>query len=158
MVFRSFLIVYVLIFASSCGVLKKQITAESEMIALSSQPMPPEKTKALLKDVSQNWLYGDGVGQSLFNIGAMVAFPPYAVALLGNTIISASGYQPLGVSYLLNKEQKPSWDKLYSDIFSGPGRLISAISGKEYRTPEDVKQRLLHTMRASLLESQPRNF
>ena len=132
---------------SSCGVLKKQVTPESQIVAISTEPLPPEKTKAILKDVSQNWVYGDGIGKSIFHVGATIAFPPYALALLGNTAISLSGYQPLGVSYFLNEEQKPGWDSFHSNLFSGPGRLISALSGEEYRTPEIAKQKLLENLK-----------
>ena len=107
-----------------------------------TDPLEPEETKTLLKEVGNNWLYGHGLGSTVLNVGAITIFPPYAVYIVGNTLISAAGYQPLEVTSLLPEEEKKDWDSLYDTFTSGPGRVAAAIGEKEFRTREVAKARI----------------
>ncbi len=109
---------------------------------ISHQTLTPEETEQAMNDIGNSWLYGDGLGNSMLQVGATVAFPPYALVLLGNLALTASGEEPIGVGAFLEPEDKEEWKTTYSQMVSGPGRMAAAVSGEEYRTPEMAKETL----------------
>jgi len=128
---------------SGCALLQKK--EEPDPISLQpfrSDPLTPEQTTEVMNEVGGNWLYGQGVGEAAMNLGAIVAFPPYAAVVAGNAALSLSGYKPLEVSRALPKEEGEGWSETFDLIASGPGRLVAAMAGKEYRTKEVAKARL----------------
>ncbi len=127
---------------SSC-VLKKQ-TPENEvdLAAAARQPLSPEETKALLNDAAGNWFYGQGMGRTMMQVGAIVVFPPYALFLLGNAALTAGGYQPLRFSDALPPDGRDRFLTFYNDVSSGPGRFSAALAGREFITEEVAKERL----------------
>ncbi len=141
-----FPLVFSLISASSCGVLTKKETLHSNIVQLATQPMTQEKRSAALKEAGKNWLYGEGLGSMALNVGTAVLFPPYALFLLGNVAISASGYEPLGVSTLLNNDAKEKWQSHYSDFVSGPGRIGAMIADEDYRDRKIAKEKLVEAL------------
>lgn len=124
------------------GVAIDPVSGLPNPIDLATKPLPPEEAKALLGDLAGNWFYGAGVGEAAVSASAIVLFPPYALYLLGNSILSMSGYEPLYVTNALPEEQKRAFDSAYADITSAPGRLNAAIAGKEFRTPERIGEDL----------------
>jgi len=109
---------------------------------LTQKPMPPEQAKELLGEMGENWLYGQGVGQTVLNAGAIYIFPPYGLYVLGNSLLSFTGYEPLYVSNLLPDEEKKQFNFFYDNLTSAPGRVNAAIAGKEYRSQDVVRHRL----------------
>lgn len=107
-----------------------------------AKPLPPEQAEEMLDQVGQNWLYGQGVGDTAVVIGSTVAFPPIGLWWLGNAIASLSGYEPLRVSDALPGESGKIWEKSYDTATSGPGRIAAAVAGKEYRIQELAKESL----------------
>lgn len=105
-------------------------------------PLSPEEADAMLSDVGENWLYGNGLGETAIAVGSVVAFPPAAIYWLGNVALSAAGYEPIGVSSVLPEDEKAQWNGIYDGISGAPGRVSAAIAGKEFITREHAKERL----------------
>lgn len=138
---KCFFIVYFCFF-SACGVIKERPESKPSEIAALQKPLPPEKAKEVLNEVGGNFAYGPGLGDAAVNIGTVVAFPPYAIYLLGNGILSLSGYEPVTVSSMLPEETGKAWSDGYDTIVSGPGRFVAAATGHEYRTSDVGAARL----------------
>jgi len=119
-----------------CGVIREKPESEPSNLDLIGKPMPPEKAKEVLSEVGKNFAHGPGLGDTALNIGTAVVFPPYAIYLLGNAVLSLSGYEPVTVSSLLPPEDGKAWSESYDSIVSGPGKVIAAMSGHEYRSRE----------------------
>jgi hypothetical protein len=124
-----------------CGILKEKEPEPEIEVALHG-PLQPEEAEDLLGEVGENWLYGEGFGATLLNVGAVVLFPPYGLYLLGNGLISVAGYEPLEVTKMLPKEQEKDYKAFYSEVISAPGRLSAIIADEEYRDKATVKARM----------------
>ena len=84
---------------SGCGVIKKkQPDSEAGGLDLVGKPIPPDKAKQVLSEAGSNFAYGPGLGDAAVTVGTVVVFPPYALYLLGNAVLSLSGYEPVTVS------------------------------------------------------------
>ena len=129
-------------FLSACGVIKERPESKPSDLAVLQKPLPPEKAKEVLNEVGGNFAYGPGLGDAAVNVGAVVAFPPYAIYLLGNAVLSFSGYEPVTVSSLLPEETGKAWSDSYDTVVSGPGRFVAAAAGHEYRTSDVGMARL----------------
>ena len=119
---------------------KKQ-TGEIDINRLAGKPLPPEQAKQVMREVGENWLYGEGVGDTALAAGTVVAFPPYAAVLLGNAVLSISGYEPIWLSDALPEEEKEQWNEIYDTVGQGPGRFSAAVAGEEFRTKQLISQR-----------------
>ena len=109
---------------------------------LTQKPIPPEKAPELAQDVASNWFYGQGLGDTAITVGTVVAFPPYLVVVLGNAALSLSEYEPVTVSSLLPEKTGEAWKQGYDSIASAPGKVTAAAAGKEFRTPEVIKEEI----------------
>lgn len=122
---------------SGCGVIKKkQPDSEVSGIDLVGKPIPPDKAKQVLSEAGGNFAYGPGLGDAAVTVGTVVVFPPYALYLLGNAVLSLSGYEPVTVSSMLPEKQGKAWSNTYDSLVSGPGKVVAAVSGHEYRSRE----------------------
>lgn len=123
-------------FLFSCSVLKKKSDDNDVKLAKAMQenPLTPEESKELMKDMAGNWFYGHGVGSSMLQVGTIVVFPPYALVAVGNAALNVMGYESIGVGTVLPEDGKKEWDSMYDSVTAGPGRLTSAIAGKEFVT------------------------
>jgi hypothetical protein len=134
--------VALLALAAGCGVIKEKPKTEQSELSALSKPMPPEKAKEVLNEVGGNFAYGPGLGGAALNLGTSIVFPPYLIYLLGNTALSLTGYEPVTVSSLLPEEEGRAWSNGYDTVVSGPGRVVAAVSGHEYRSQEVAQERL----------------
>jgi hypothetical protein len=125
-----------------CGVVKEKPKSQVDEISAVGKPMTNEQAKAVLGEVGSNFAYGPGLGDAAVNLGAVVLFPPYIIYLLGNTALSLTGYEPVTVSSLLPEEQGKAWSNGYDTVVSGPGRVVAATAGREYRSREVGDERL----------------
>ena len=125
-----------------CGVIKEKPKAQQDELSAVSQPMSTEQAKQVLGEVGGNFAYGPGIGDAAVNLGAVIVFPPYILYLLGNTALSLTGYEPVTVSSLLPEEQGKAWSNGYDTVVSGPGRVVAAAAGREYRSREVGEERL----------------
>lgn len=138
-----------LIQLNACYVEKRSPEQPDLAATAIKHPLKPEQTKALLKDAAGNWFYGQGVGNTMVQVGTVAAFPPYALVVLGNAALSLGGYEPVGVSSILPGESKEQWRSLYDGVTSGPGRFTAAVAGREFITEERAKQRLQDNLKGA---------
>lgn len=106
------------------------------------EPLSPEETEAILGEVGNNWLYGEGIGDTALTVGTVLIFPPFAIWVAGNAVASLAGYEPLRVSDMLPEEEGKEWEKAYGSVAAGPGRVAAAVAGREFRTKEQARERL----------------
>ena len=123
----------------SCGVIHEKPADEPSLMKAASSSMTPEQAHKVLETSATNWAFGQGIGNTAINLGAVMAFPPYLAVVLGNAALDISGYEPITVSGFLPEEQGKAWSETYDSIASSPGRASAALSGREYRTPEVIK-------------------
>jgi hypothetical protein len=125
-----------------CGVIKEKPKSQVDEMSAVGKPMSNDQAKAVLGEVGSNFAYGPGLGDAAVNLGAVIVFPPYILYLLGNTALSLSGYEPVTVSSMLPEEQGKAWSNGYDTVVSGPGRVVAATAGREYRSQEVGDERL----------------
>ncbi|MEN9846066.1 MAG: hypothetical protein RIS36_1213 [Pseudomonadota bacterium] len=128
--------------AVGCGVIKEKPNSQVDEMSAVGRPMSNDQAKAVLGEVGSNFAYGPGLGDAAVNLGAVIVFPPYILYLLGNTALSLSGYEPVTVSSMLPEEQGKAWSHGYDTVVSGPGRVVAATAGREYRSREVGDERL----------------
>ena len=92
-----------------------------------------------LETAGSNWLYGDGLGKTILNVGAVVLFPPYAIYLVGNAGLAMFGQDPLYVTDLLPEEPREGYLTVYDAVTSVPGMLTSTVAGEDFRVPERLQ-------------------
>lgn len=114
--------------------------------AAVARPLPPEKAKEMLHSAGENWLYGNGLGETAIAVGSIVAFPLSAIYWVGNAALSVAGYETVGVSRVLPEEQKAQWNGFYDNVSGAPGRVTAAVAGHEFITREQAKDRLMKYM------------
>jgi hypothetical protein len=142
----------ILLSSSACGVIKKKKEPDADTMALVGKPLPPEKAKAVLSEVGSNFAYGPGLGDTALSVGTVVVFPPYALYLLGNAVLSLSGYEPVTVSSLLPEREGKEWSSMYDSVVSVPGKVVAAAAGREFRSPDVAQARmktLVHSIHAA---------
>lgn len=128
-----------LLLTASCGcgvIKKKEPDSAPSGVDMVGKPMPPDKAKEVLSTAGSNFAYGPGLGDAAVTVGTVVVFPPYALYLLGNAVLSLSGYEPVTVSSMLPEEQGKAWSNTYDSMVSGPGKVVAAMAGHEYRSRE----------------------
>jgi len=91
-------------------------------------------TTAPLRTYGRHWLYGQGVGRTIVNVGTVVLFPPYALYLLGNAGLALAGYEPLYVTSALPEPARDYTLAVYDGITSVPGRITARIAGEEFQS------------------------
>ena len=132
---------------SACGIIREKTDPADTMTGINvkevtQKPLTPEQSQELLGEVGNNWLYGQGVGETTLMVGTSIVFPPYAIWVLGNAALDVSGYEPLRISDALPEEQGKVWKETYDSVTSGPGRVSASIAGEEFRTQEVAKERI----------------
>lgn len=129
------------IILGACGSLRPLEPSEDPS-AMARQPLTPEESEELLREAGDNWLYGHGMGATALNIGTVVAFPPYALYLLGKGAMSLAGYEPLEFSDALPDEAEETWNEAYDSVVSVPGRAAAFAAGRDFIDRETAKERL----------------
>jgi hypothetical protein len=125
-----------------CGIIRERPESKPSSMDIVGKPMPPEKAKEVLSELGQNFAYGPGLGDAALNVGTAVVFPPYAIYLLGNALLSLGGYEPVTVASLLPEEDGKAWSRTYDSVVSGPGKVVAAMAGREYRSQEVADERM----------------
>ena len=132
------LILSILLLSGCSTLLQKRPDADVGLREVNNKELSPETSREVLNQMAGNWFYGQGVGETLLNVGTVAAFPPYAAVVVGNTVLSVAGYEKIGVSTVLPKEDKKAWNSFYDGVTSGPGRLNAAVAGKDYRDRDEA--------------------
>jgi hypothetical protein len=130
------------LFPMGCGVIKEKPPAKVDEMDLVGKEIPPEQAQEILGEVGDSFVYGPSLGETLTNVGVAVLFPPYALYLVGNAILSFSGYEPVTVSSLLPEEEGKKWGDTVDTVMSGPGRMVAAMAGREARSREVTEEKM----------------
>ncbi len=129
---------------TGCGMLKPKENPSNlpDIAELTKEPLSPEESQELLGEVGRNFVYGEGLGCSMINIGSIVLFPPYAALVLGNAALGLNGYEEYWPSDLLPEQDREEWRGAYSEICSVPGRINADLYGEEFRSKEEARRRI----------------
>lgn len=127
---------------AGCAFLKRKPKASYDLQSLHENPLSPEESQELLSTLKEDLVFGPALGELALSAGGVFLFPPYAILLLGNSALSLSGYEPLGVSTFLEDETEENWKKVYGGVVSVPGRTIAGVAGEEYRDEEVIEGHL----------------
>lgn len=121
---------------TGCGLLKERTPQSDIQMEIAekavSHPLTPEQTESMMGDIASNWFYGQGVGETMLAVGTVVVFPPYAIYLAGNAILSLSGYQEVRISQALPESGEDIWNSVYDGVTSVPGQMTASVAGREY--------------------------
>lgn len=135
-----------------CSMLKKK--EDEKPFPIPQEKINEQNAGEIVKEAGGNWLYGQGVGETVANAGGIILFPPYAIYLLGNAALSYNGYEPLEVTDALPENAKATWNAAYDSVTSSPGKLSAAVAGEEFRTQDVIKERYQNL--ADQLEAEPK--
>jgi hypothetical protein len=138
---RSIVLVSTLLL-TGCGVIKEKPPAQVDELDLVGKEIPPEQAQEILGEVGDSFVYGPSLGETITNVGVAILFPPYALYLVGNAILSVSGYEPVTVSSLLPEEEGKKWGDTVDTVMSGPGRMVAAMAGREARSREVTEEKM----------------
>lgn len=103
------------------------------------KPPTYEEVRSQFSERGRGWFYGAGLGKTIGNIGAAVAFPPYLAYLVGNAGLSLAGYEPLYVTDLLPEEEGQGVQQVYDAVTSVPGLVAARVAGEKFNTPESLR-------------------
>lgn len=119
---------------TSCSYLLKPKNSKVKIseVKLALSKATEKDYEEIVSVASDSLFYGEGLGEAAINVGATVAFPPYAIYLLGNTVLDLAGYEKVGVSTFLSNESKQKWKKAYSGVVGIPGSITAVVSSKEF--------------------------
>lgn len=113
-----------------------------DLQAVADHPLSPEETEGLINEVGANWFYGQGLGETAVSAGAIVLFPPYAIYVLGNAMLSLNGYEEVRITDALPESGRAQWNSVYDHVTSVPGEITSGVAGEEFRDKEKARQQL----------------
>jgi hypothetical protein len=139
--------------SSGCGTVLREKPVRPDLNSSVKQPLTGEQSMEVLGTAASGWWHGQGLGETILQAGTVVAFPPYALMVLGNGALNMAGYESIGVSSFLDDESRKVWLDGFGNVTSGPGRLTASLAGKEYKT-EEV---LLEDYKAILQKTQKQN-
>lgn len=123
---------YIAIFNTSCSVLKKKEGPSPFEQHITAEPQTVEQAKETLSKAKDQFFFGKGMGNVALNVGGIVAFPPYGIYVLGNSILSLSGYENLYITDLLPEESRLAWNDGYDYIVSAPGKMNARLQEREF--------------------------
>ena len=86
-----------------------------------------------LKELGDEFVYGKGLGTAALNVTGTVLFPPYGIYVLGNSLLELQGYEGYYATDALPQEQRKSWNNVYDEVRSTPGKLAAEASGQTFR-------------------------
>ncbi len=103
-------------------------------------PPTPAEFKQQLGDYGHSWFYGPGIGKTMANVGTVIAFPPYALYLLGNAGLQLAGFEPLYVSEAIPGEAGRYVKGAYENVTSIPGRVTSFVAGEDFQAERKIDE------------------
>jgi hypothetical protein len=133
--------------------LEKKEVGDPDMMAITKTPLKPEQAQELVGDVGHDWLYGQGLGNTAAQVGAIAIFPPCGLVVLGNAALEYKGYKPIGVSTALPEEGAEAWSNAYDSVVSVPGKVAASAAGEDFRTPKESAVRLNEKIKAMQAEN-----
>lgn len=166
---RGVLLVIVLYFVSACGMSARPApeTAYSSNVnsttdrtsssdtpvltlervqKIAAEPLSPKETGEVVDTALTNFFYGPGLGETALDVTGAMLFPPYAMVLIGQTLVRLAGYESPRFIEIFPDQQQHAYDVTMDAVYSGPGRLVAAAAGEEYRTRSRVRSRWVETV------------
>ncbi len=143
-----YVLLVTLLFEGGCSVANEQQPPSEEQelariaFEVSKKPLTPDQTEDVLAESGRSFIYGQGLGEAVLNIGTVVVFPPYALFLLGNAAASLAGYEPINISDALPDEERKEWGEVYDGVTSAPGQLAATVAGEDFQTKSDAQANL----------------
>lgn len=132
---RFFYLVLLLATCSACTPLK---SSAIDPLEAAKTPLKPEQAAEVLGTYGGNVAYGTGLGDGAAKIASVAVFPPFGLVLLGNAVLSLSGYEPITISRIM----PDSVSEAYDSVVAVPGRVTAALAGKEFRRQEIGEQKI----------------
>ena len=126
---------FITLILSGCGLIQKK-AQPLELPGINTEALTPEQAEAQASEMLEDWAYGEGLGTTIVQVGAVIAFPPFAIALVGNAGLSLSGYEPVTVAKILPEPVGNAWKEGFSTVVSAPGKVSAAIAGEEFRSDD----------------------
>jgi hypothetical protein len=114
---------------------------------IAAEPLSPQETGEVVDTALTNFFYGPGLGETALDVTGVMLFPPYAMVLIGQTLVRLAGYESPRFIEMFPEEQQHAYDATMDTVYSGPGRLVSAAAGEEYRTRSGVRSRWVETVK-----------
>lgn len=166
---RGFLFIIVLYFLSACGMSARPapetanppnvnsatpptsppdtpVLTLERVQKIAAEPLSPKETGEVVDTALTNFFYGPGLGETALDVTGAMLFPPYAMVLIGQTLVRLAGYDSPRFIELFPDEQQQAYDDTMDVVYSGPGRLVSAAAGEKYRTRSRVRSRWVETV------------
>lgn len=132
-----FFIFLLMLSLSACTPLKE--SSDPSLSESISNPLPPEKAGELLEKTGGNWLYGQGVGETMLTVGTCVLFPPYALYVVGNAGLTLAGYERVTLVSALPEKSEDAVTEVYDTVTEAPGRSIAYMADEDFRTQDYVR-------------------
>jgi hypothetical protein len=134
---------------SACSLSQDSSTSsvsKSLLTKIEQNPLEQHEAEELNGRVIDSFVYGEGLGDSAVKVGAAVAFPPFIFVLLGNAALTASGYEPIGISTVLPEDASKQWQAMYSGVVSVPGKITATAANRDFvaQTPMVVASEYLN--------------
>lgn len=98
-----------------------------------------EKSQEKIEKASVSWFYGQGLGETILNIGGVVIYPPFAIYLIGKAGLQLSGCEECEATNLLPEVPREGFLLVYDGVTSVPGRLNAEIAGVDYQEKNKEK-------------------
>ncbi|MDD2942783.1 MAG: hypothetical protein PHC51_07445 [bacterium] len=105
---------------------------------LRSEEQPPDAND--LSVLLDQWFFGQGLGETVLNIGTVIAAPFYAVYLVGNAGAELAGYERLSPFNSLPADAVEPVAIVYDGVTSVPGFISSLVFGKEFYRGESARE------------------
>ena len=134
-------LVLLAVFFSACSA-RQESSEQVDFQQITQNPLSPEETKQMMQEVAGNWFYGQGVGDTAVKAGTAIAFPPYALVLIGNAVASLSGYEPVGITDVIPGQAGAEVENTYNSVTSVPGQVTSAAAGEHFRDRHTIRKNM----------------
>lgn len=128
-----------LVLLSGCSTAFKKKEPEPSIFHTVNNPVSNEEAERIASTGGKNWVFGQGVGDTVAKVATSVVFPPYLIYLVGNGAIELAGYNGAYVTDALPDPYRTQWNGLYESVTSIPGRTVATLSGTEFRTEDRIK-------------------
>lgn len=127
-----------LLFTGCSSIFREKEIKDTTFADTVSSSLSEEEAQGALATGTQNWFYGQGLGDTTTKVVSSVIFPPLAIYFLGNTALNLAGYEGVYVTDAFPEPYKSGTVGIYESVTSVPGRVTSTIAGSEYKSRQVI--------------------